>query len=69
MLLIEICTNGWEAHGSHSGSQESKENGRRWPLRSVCKNCVDAKWKEIEEEENVNQEVHSQSVLQRIIQL
>lgn len=58
MLLTEIRTNGWEAHGSHSGSQESEKDGRRWTLRSVRKNCVDAKWEEIEEEEDFNQEVH-----------
>lgn len=58
MLLTEIRTNGRKAHSSHSGSQESEKDGRRWALRSVRKNCIDAKWKEIEEEEDVNQEVH-----------
>ena len=37
--------------------------------RSLCENSTNAKWKKIEEKENFYQEMHIESLLQRIILL
>lgn len=58
MLLTEICADGRQAHGSHSGSQKPEEDGRRWPLGPLRQDRLNAKRQETEKEEDVDQEVH-----------
>ena len=38
-------------------------------FRSICEDFINAKWKKIEEKENFYQEMHIESLLQRIILL
>lgn len=58
MLLAEIRSDGWQAHGGHSGSQEPEEDGRRRTLGPLRQDRLDAKRQEAEKEEDVDQEVH-----------
>lgn len=69
MLLTEIRTDGRQAHSGYSGGQEPEEDGCRRPLGPLRQDRADAERQEAEKEEDVDQEVHSQSLLQRILLL
>ena len=60
ILLINILKPGFSACDTHFSISL---------FRSLCKNSINAKWKKIEEKENFYQEMHIESLLQRIILL